>query len=105
MAENNERPQLMRCRDVIDAIDSELLALLSKRVRVARTAAAIKTSLGLPLRAPEREREVLARLERERAELSTEARARIFRLVIEETLACERDATGDTDVRMNDVRV
>jgi chorismate mutase len=91
---DDERLQLTRCRDVIDAIDTELLALLSKRVRIARTAAAIKQHLGLPLHSPEREQEVLARLEHERAEISVEARARIFRLVIDETLASERDAVG-----------
>lgn len=91
---DDEQLQLTRCRDVIDAIDTELLALLSKRVRIARTAAAIKQSLGLPLYSPEREQEVLARIERERAELSADARARIFRLVIDETLASERDAVG-----------
>lgn len=99
MLHDDEQMTLSRCRDVIDAIDTELLALLSKRVRIARTAAAIKQALGLPLRSPEREREVLARIEHHHAELSAEARQRIFQVVIDETLASERDAVGSSDGR------
>jgi isochorismate pyruvate lyase len=102
---NDERLQLIRCRDVIDAIDTELLALLSKRVRVARAAAAIKQSLGLPLQSLEREQEVLARIGHERAEISVEARARIFRLVIDETLASERSVIAPTSGDASDARV
>jgi chorismate mutase len=87
---------LRRCRDVIDGIDEALLALLSERVKVARAAAAIKRGLRLPLRTPEREREVLRHMAHAPAALPVDARLRIFRLVIDETLAAEQigDSVG-----------
>jgi len=81
---------LRRCREVIDGIDEALLALLSERVKVARAAAAIKGELGLPLRTPDREREILRRVAQAESELPADARLRLFRLVIDETLAAEQ---------------
>jgi len=81
---------LRRCREVIDGIDAALLALLSERVKVARAAATIKRELQLPLRIPERERDVLRHIAQANGELPVDARLRIFRLVIEETLAAEQ---------------
>ena len=85
---------LRRCREVIDGIDDAILALLSERVNVARAAGVIKRTLHLPLRTPERERDVLRRVAETPADLTVEARLRIFRLVIEETLAAEQ--AGET---------
>lgn len=81
---------LRRCREVIDGIDDALLALMSERVKVARAAATIKRELRLPLRTPERERDVLRRAAQAAGELPVDARLRIFRLVIDETLAAEQ---------------
>jgi 3-deoxy-7-phosphoheptulonate synthase len=85
-----EAGALRRCRDLIDGIDEAILALLSERVKVARAAATIKRGLQLPLRTPERERDVLRRIAQAPAELTVEARLRIFRHVIDETLAAEQ---------------
>ena len=88
---------LRRCRQVIDGIDEALLALLSERVKVARAAATIKRQLRMPLRTPERERDVLRRAAQARAALPVDARLRIFRLVIDETLAAQQ-AIGPDEV-------
>jgi 3-deoxy-7-phosphoheptulonate synthase len=84
-----EAASLQRCRQTINDIDDALLSLLSERVTVARAAATIKRLLQLPLHTPEREREVLDHVERADSALSPEARARIFRLVMDETLQAE----------------
>jgi chorismate mutase / prephenate dehydratase len=81
---------LTRCRRAIDAIDDAVLALLEDRVRVAMTAASVKRQMRLPLRAPDRERDVFARIERLDASLGPLARRRIFRAVMQATLAAEQ---------------
>ena len=81
---------LRRCRDAIDSVDDALVALLSERVRLARSAAAIKRLLRLPLRAPDREDEVIGRVTRLGSALSAEARHRIFKVVIDESRDAEQ---------------
>jgi 3-deoxy-7-phosphoheptulonate synthase len=81
---------LARCRRAIDAIDDAVLALLEDRVRVAMTTATLKRRMRLPLRAPDRERDVFARIERLETTLGPAARRRIFRAVMQATLAAEQ---------------
>src|ERR1051326_1598683 len=50
-------------RKEIDEIDAELLRLLNMRARLALKVGAIKQTLDLPCRDPERERSVLQRLQ------------------------------------------
>lgn len=88
-AGGSELNSLERCREAIDEIDDALVALLDERVKVARAAAAIKRERRLPLRTPERECEVLRRVSRNDVTLSAESRRRIFRVVIEETVAAQ----------------
>jgi chorismate mutase / prephenate dehydratase len=78
------------CRQAIDAIDDAVLALLDERVRVARTTASLKRRMCLPLRAPDRERDIFARIERLETTLGPAARRRIFRAVMQATLAAEQ---------------
>jgi len=46
----------------IDAIDDEIAPLLARRMALATQVAAAKREIGAPVRQPERERAVLARL-------------------------------------------
>jgi chorismate mutase-like protein len=55
-------PELVRARDRIDAIDRQLRELLFERARVVREVAEIKRQRGLPVRNPEREKQVIAQL-------------------------------------------
>jgi 3-deoxy-7-phosphoheptulonate synthase len=87
---------LDRCREVIDGIDDALMALLSERLSIARAAASIKHGLDLPFRNLEREAAVLGRVASHASGWSGAARRRIFRVVIDETVA----AIGD-EVRQN----
>ena len=48
-------------RAEIDRVDDELVALLSRRARLVAALAELKSSAGLPLHDPDREREVLER--------------------------------------------
>src|SRR5512144_464980 len=50
------------CRDHIDAIDAEILALLAKRIDIVREIAAIKLRYSMPIADPAREAEILGRL-------------------------------------------
>ncbi|HEX9182593.1 MAG TPA: prephenate dehydratase, partial [Burkholderiales bacterium] len=68
-------------RKDIDALDSELLALLQKRARLAQRIGALKG--GAPAYRPERESEILRRVAAQAgAPLSAEAATRVFREVI-----------------------
>lgn len=53
-------PELSEARGQIDAVDRELLALLTRRTELARRAGRAKAELGLPVRDPEREAALLA---------------------------------------------
>ncbi len=78
-------------RRVIDRIDSTVLALLSERLAVAETIGVIKAGLGVPIRDPVREEEVLRRLCELPCRLSADARRKIFRAIIDEALATETE--------------
>lgn len=79
-------------RRKLDEIDGELLHLLSRRGEVAMRIGRIKAEKGLPLRSPEREAEIIARMVRENpGPLSDAAVARIFRRIIAETLRLQKE--------------
>ncbi|MGQ0734139.1 MAG: chorismate mutase [Acidobacteriota bacterium] len=96
---------LADCRQRIDRIDAVVVALLRERVLTAVEAARAKTALGEPLKAPARETAVLERLALLAADpLDGHAVARIFRAIIDETLAAEEllqstAATGASEAR------
>ena len=92
---------LTRCRLAIDAIDDALVALLADRVRVARTTAGLKQSLSLPIHAPDRERDVLDRLDRLDTTLPPDARRQIFRAIMEATLAAEHAMGAPADAAVH----
>ncbi|WP_371188837.1 bifunctional chorismate mutase/prephenate dehydrogenase [Thalassotalea maritima] len=54
--------KLDACRKDIDDIDSQLLALLAKRRQVTQKVGELKSQVGMPIFAPERERQLLDKL-------------------------------------------
>lgn len=81
-------------RKDIDKIDDEIVSLLNKRADVARDIGREKNRRGLPLRQPEREREVLDSLAaRSNGAFSPSGLENVYRLIMTETLALQnRDA-------------
>ena len=72
-------------RQHIDRIDRTIVALLAERLRVALTLGEIKRARGWPVRSPEREAEVLARVRDAAARPLTPASAeRIFSAIVAE---------------------
>lgn len=81
-------------RQRIDAIDQRLILLLAKRAALALEAAEVKRRADLPIYAPAREREVIARAKASAsAPLTPAAMAPIFRAII---LACRAAEAGAT---------
>ena len=86
-------------RKKIDAINRQLLELLSERAACALEIAKIKLENGRPIYAPERETAVLNQItELNRGPLSDDAVRRIFRQIIDEARRLEQeDEDGPCD--------
>ncbi|MEW8980016.1 MAG: bifunctional 3-deoxy-7-phosphoheptulonate synthase/chorismate mutase [Symbiobacterium sp.] len=78
---------LAECRQEIDRLDEQLLALLSRRMEVARRVGRIKAGTGVPVFQEEREHALLDRLVRQ---AGPALRAEDVRAVWEAILACSR---------------
>lgn len=75
-----------RLRASVDELDRLLVELLNRRARLALAVAQEKTRLGLAVRAPGRELEVIARVRRANpGPLDEDAVARVFRSIIDES--------------------
>ena len=82
--------KLKQCRDQIDAIDEQLLTLVNARAQLAREIGNLKHD-GVIYR-PEREAQVLRRLmEHNQGPLSAEAVSAIFRSVMSNCRALEKE--------------
>lgn len=82
--------QLKQCRDQIDAIDEQLLKLVNDRAKLAHEIGNLKN--GGPIYRPEREAQVLRRLlENNKGPLSGEAVTAIFRSVMSNCRALEKE--------------
>lgn len=82
--------ELKKCREQIDAIDSQLLKLVSERAGLAHRIGGLKS--GGPIYRPEREAQVLRRLlEENPGPLSDEAVTAIFRTVMSNCRALEKE--------------
>ena len=57
-----ELPDLQACREAINEIDEELVALFVRRMKVAADIAAVKRAAGKPVYDPAREEKVLQRV-------------------------------------------
>lgn len=83
-------------RRQIDALDSELVALLAKRQRCVERVIEIKRAEKLPARVPERIDEVLTRVRAlaEAAKLEPDLAVALWREMIEQFIAYEERALG-----------
>lgn len=88
-------------RKRIDEIDEQIIRLLGDRTRLALQISQEKRKQGLPLRSPERELEVLARVVQagNYSPLSTEAILRIYRTVLEETFKLQEEEARRSRLR------
>jgi chorismate mutase len=85
--------ELCRLRDAIDRVDEVLVKLLNQRARYAIEVGAVKALIGLPIYAPEREKEVLQNVAAAcRGPLDAGAIRRLFERVIDESRRVERVA-------------
>lgn len=81
--------ELKKCREQIDAIDDQMLKLVSERARLAHTIGNLKN--GGPIYRPEREAQVLRRLlDQNEGPLPAEAVTAIFRTVMSNCRALEK---------------
>ena len=82
--------ELKKCRELIDAIDDQMLKLVSERARLAHTIGSLKN--GGPIYRAEREAQVLRRLlGQNQGPLSAEAITAIFRTVMSNCRALEKE--------------
>ena len=84
--------ELEDLRRKIDKIDVEILALISKRLSIARGIAEVKKKNNLPIYDPEREKKLLqkiAQLSKEKS-LDENTIEKIYKLLIEYTRNSER---------------
>jgi len=85
---------LVRLRDAIDRVDEVLVRLLNQRAKYAVEIGELKGHLGLPIYAPDREKQVLQHAEETSAgPLATSAMRRLFERIIDETRRVEREAS------------
>ncbi len=81
--------ELKKCREQIDAIDDQMLKLVSERARLAHTIGSLKN--GGPIYRPEREAQVLRRLlEQNGGPLPDEAITAIFRTIMSNCRTLEK---------------
>jgi chorismate mutase len=86
---------LIRLRDAIDRVDEVLVRLLNQRAKYAVEIGELKGHLGLPIYAPDREKQVLQHVEATSAgPLETAAMRRLFERIIDETRRVEREASS-----------
>lgn len=84
--------ELARLREAIDRVDEVLVRLLNQRAKYAIEIGEVKAVLGVPVYAPEREKEVLLHVERTSAgPLEPAAVRRLFERVIDESRRIERE--------------
>lgn len=82
-------------RERIDALDRQLVALLSERAACALAVGRLKEQAGLPIYQPVREAEVLANVRQANAgPLDNEAMTRLFERIIDEARRLERLAAA-----------
>lgn len=82
-------------RKRIDALDADLVALLSERAACALEIGRLKEQLGLRIYQPEREKQVLSNVRAaNRGPLDDDAVARLFERIIDEARRLERLASS-----------
>jgi prephenate dehydrogenase len=92
-------PELQETRELIDALDRELVGLLARRATLARRAGKAKAELGHPIADPEREARLLAerRAWAESLHLDADGIDELFRAILRFSRRAQRHPTrGDT---------
>ena len=85
---------LTRLRDAIDRVDEVIVRLLNQRAKYAIEIGEMKAVLGLPIYAPEREKDVLHHVERTSdGPLDGASVRRLFERIIDESRRVEREAS------------
>jgi len=93
MTKPDAEAELKRLREAIDQVDEVLVKLLNQRARYAVQIGEIKGELSLPIYSPEREKEVLLRVEsRSQGPLEPAAVRRLFERIIDESRRVERES-------------
>jgi chorismate mutase len=83
--------KLQECRELIDEIDSEILALLKRRAALASRIGQLKMRAGIPVVDPDREDIVLSRVVRDSGgEMCESALLRIYREILGESRRIQR---------------
>jgi chorismate mutase len=82
---------MSRLRENIDQVDSVLVKLLNQRARWALEIGEVKKDAGLPIYQPDREKQVLSRVQSQnRGPLGEAAMQRLFERIIDESRRLER---------------
>jgi len=85
---------LHRLREAIDRVDEVIVRLLNQRAKYAIEIGELKGILGLPIYAPEREKDVLHHVERtSEGPLDPATVRRLFERIIDESRRVEREAS------------
>lgn len=78
--------KLEHCREKIDKIDTQILALLNRRAEIAKEIGSIKATAGLPIIDAARENAILRTIARDNpGDLCDAAAVRIFRQILDES--------------------
>jgi chorismate mutase len=86
--------ELTRLREAIDRVDEVIVRLLNQRAKYAIEIGELKATLGLPIYAPEREKEVLHHVEHTSdGPLDGASVRRLFERIIDESRRVEREAS------------
>jgi chorismate mutase len=92
--------EIERLRRNIDEVDAVLVKLLNQRARWALEIGEAKARAGIPIYQPEREAQVLERVEgRNRGPLESAALRRLFERVIDENRRLERLSSQEENER------
>ena len=82
----------------IDELDAMLVELLNERSRCAAEVGRLKRRGGQPVYQPEREQEILERVQRiNKGPLGNEALKRLFERILDEARVVEQRARGDEE--------
>jgi chorismate mutase len=82
---------LAKYRDVIDALDVELLELLNRRTKVVEEIGQVKEAVNLPVYEPKREDDVFRNvIEHNQGPLTSDAVKRIFERIIDEMRSLQK---------------
>ncbi len=92
--------KITECREMIDEIDTQILALLDRRTELSHSIGRSKATAGLTIRDPDREAEVIARIKRDNpGEMSDEAAVRIFEMILAESRSMQASAAAESVTR------